>query len=282
MKAFDLIWKTGLLIVALSFFSNLYSQNYTISIENGNEINSNKFEFNVYIISNSGEFVLGAYQAALSFNQQIINDGQLTFEYISGSSDLKNVPSFGIGMFATDGTNELTFASNPAGDDTIYNIKKCIGKFLVTNSKHFGEYKPEVKWNFDGYINTIIIESIATDITKLATHVDLNYNNSLTSTEDKTQKPASFKLYQNYPNPFNPSTKVSYYIPTESNINFQIYTLTGERVYEMNNEQQNAGLHEFVWNGENLASGIYILAMNANPINGSENYSSVKKMTLLK
>ena len=104
----------------------------------------------------------------------------------------------------------------------------------------------------------------------------------MTSNNVKVNLPKDFELYQNYPNPFNPSTKISYYIPTESKIKIQIYSLTGERVYEMNGIQQNEGLHEFVWNGKNLASGIYILALNANPINGEEKYNSVKKMTLLK
>ena len=196
--------------------------------------------------------------------------------------NLEIFPTFGIGIFSTDGEYELTFASNPAGNDTINAVKKCIGKFLITNSKSFGEYKPEIKWNFVGYINTIIIESMSTDITKLATSVNLEYNCALTATSEKAQVPNNFELYQNYPNPFNPSTKISYYIPTESKIKIQIYSLTGERVYEMNGIQQNEGLHEFVWNGKNLASGIYILALNANPINGEEKYNSVKKMTLLK
>ncbi len=282
MKTLDLVRKTGLLTVLLSFFCNTFSQNYTISIENGQEINSKRFEFEVYIKSNSGEFVLGAYQAALSFNQQIINNGQMTFEYVAGTSDLKNIPAFGIGMFSTDGEKELTFASNPAGSDTIPNVKKCIGKFLISNSNSFGKYKPEVKWNFDGYINTIIIESIATDITKLAAPINLEYNSALISNSEESEGPKNFELYQNYPNPFNPSTKISYYIPTESNIKIQIYSLIGERVFETNTEQQNEGLHTFVWNGENLASGIYILAMNADPINGAKKYNSVKKMTLLK
>ena len=99
---------------------------------------------------------------------------------------------------------------------------------------------------------------------------------------EESEIPKNFELYQNYPNPFNPSTKISYYIPTESRIKIQIYSLIGERVYEMNAEQQNVGLHTFTWNGEKLASGIYILAMNADPINGTEKYNSVKKMTLLK
>ena len=281
MKTLDIIWKTGLLIVTLSFFCNTYSQDYTISIENGKQINSKIFQFEVFIKSNSLPIVIEAYQSAFSFNQQIINGGLLTFNYVVGSSDLNNVPTYGIGIFSTDSLKELTFASNPAGHDTI-SEKKCIGKFILTNTKPFGRYKPEIEWNFEGYINTIFIESIATDITNLATSVNLVYDNALTSNNEKAEIPNSFELYQNYPNPFNPSTKICYYIPTESKIKIQIYSLIGERVFEMNEEEQYEGLHEFVWNGKNLASGIYILAMNADPIDGGEKYNSVKKMTLLK
>ena len=282
MKAIVLIGKILAFVLFLSFFSTIYSQSYTVSIEYGKQIDLNKFEFCAFITSKDSEFVLEAYQTALSFNQEIIGEGKLTFEYISGSSSLKNVPTYGIGIFSTDGQNELTFASNPSGSDTINNIKKCIGKFVLTNSKPFGKSKPDIKWNFEGFINTIIIESNATDVTNLATYIDLNYDNSLTAVSDGETKPESFQLNQNYPNPFNPTTRISYYLPKESSIKIQIYTLIGERIFEMDNDIENEGIHEFVWDAKEYASGIYILAMNADALDGTQQFSSVKKMSLLK
>ncbi len=270
-------------LLVFNFFCITQAQDYTLSIENGTQLTSNKFQFEIKIKSNADDFVLEAYQTALNFNEKIISEGEINFEYVPESSELKNVPTFGIGIFASDGQKELTFASNPAGNDTINGVSKRIGKFVITNSKPFAEFKPEIKWNFAGIINTIFIKQVAVDITQSATSIDLNFDNNLTAVnEEDNSLPKNFELYQNYPNPFNPATKISYSLATESEINIKIFNLIGERVFEINNEAQSAGVHKFEWNANNLASGIYILAMNADPINGTEKFTSIKKMTLMK
>ena len=75
--------------------------------------------------------------------------------------------------------------------------------------------------------------------------------------------PKEFALYQNYPNPFNPSTKINYSVPFDSKVIISIYSITGELVTELVNDNVAAGSYSVNFNGSNLASGIYFYRMAA-------------------
>ena len=75
--------------------------------------------------------------------------------------------------------------------------------------------------------------------------------------------PKEFALYQNYPNPFNPTTKINYSVPFDSKVTISIYSITGELVTELVNDNVEAGSYSANFNGINLASGIYFYRMAA-------------------
>lgn len=105
--------------------------------------------------------------------------------------------------------------------------------------------------------------------------------------EPGSQVPTEFAVMQNYPNPFNPSTTIRYALPKDARITLAVYNVLGQKVAELRNEVQNVGYHEAVWNGTNAAgtqvsSGIYIYRLEANPVNGSNSFTSFMKMLLLK
>ncbi|MBL1213511.1 MAG: T9SS type A sorting domain-containing protein [Ignavibacteriae bacterium] len=97
--------------------------------------------------------------------------------------------------------------------------------------------------------------------------------------------PTEFTLSQNYPNPFNPSTKIEYALPVDSKVKLELYSITGEKVATVVNEEQSAGYHTAEFNSSaiasGLASGIYIYRIAATG-NNNKNFVSVKKMMLLK
>jgi len=86
--------------------------------------------------------------------------------------------------------------------------------------------------------------------------------------------PTSFTL-QNYPNPFNPTTTFEFALPMATNVTIQVYNVAGQKVYT-HSDSYEAGIHHHVFDGENLASGIYFYKMDA----GSQTLT--KKMVLLK
>jgi hypothetical protein len=90
-----------------------------------------------------------------------------------------------------------------------------------------------------------------------------------------------FRLIGNYPNPFNPTTTLSYYLPSASDVTLEIFNLLGQRVALLVDQRQEAGLHNVVWDatnssGDQVATGVYLYRLRA----GS--FIESKKMMYLK
>ena len=94
--------------------------------------------------------------------------------------------------------------------------------------------------------------------------------------QENTATPATFELSQNFPNPFNPTTTIPFNLPEKSHVRLSLINILGEVVAEIVNEEYGAGYHEIVFNGENLAAGLYFYKIQ------TEEYSAVKKLVIVK
>jgi len=97
-----------------------------------------------------------------------------------------------------------------------------------------------------------------------------------TDVEQISRMPQDFRLSQNYPNPFNPTTKIEYSISEQSLVQLKVYDILGNEVATIINEDQPAGTYRADFNGQGLASGMYIAKLQAG------NYTKTIKMSLLK
>ena len=89
-------------------------------------------------------------------------------------------------------------------------------------------------------------------------------------------RPETFALYNNYPNPFNPSTKIRYAIVNTGFTSLKVYSLLGEEVASLINEEKTPGVYEINFDAANLTSGTYLYKLQAG------NFTETKKMILLK
>ena len=101
-------------------------------------------------------------------------------------------------------------------------------------------------------------------------------SSSTKETSDEAAIPAEYELSDNYPNPFNPTTMIHYGLPENGFVTLKVYDVLGREVATLVNEYKTAGSYNTVFNGSNLASGVYIYRLTA----GSHNM--VKKMILMK
>ncbi len=85
-----------------------------------------------------------------------------------------------------------------------------------------------------------------------------------------------FTLYHNYPNPFNNSTFIPFRLKKESKVKIILYDLNGKKINTVFNGKLDAGYHEFQFNSENLASGMYFYMFSN--LNNTES----RKMILVK
>ncbi|MBD3224529.1 MAG: T9SS type A sorting domain-containing protein [Caldithrix sp.] len=88
--------------------------------------------------------------------------------------------------------------------------------------------------------------------------------------------PENFHLSPNYPNPFNPITHIKFELPEASHVTLQIVDVNGKVVSTEINDYRPAGVHETIFDGKNLSSGIYFYRIRAG------NFVQTKRMLLVK
>jgi hypothetical protein len=108
-----------------------------------------------------------------------------------------------------------------------------------------------------------------------------------TGVDEEPLLPTVYALNQNYPNPFNPTTQISYALPKESFVTLRVYNTLGQEVVTLVNEEQKAGYIMATWDGRNnlgytVGSGLYFYRIEARPMDGSNVFTEVKKMMLVK
>lgn len=94
--------------------------------------------------------------------------------------------------------------------------------------------------------------------------------------------PSEYALLQNYPNPFNPSTTFELWLATESDVTLSVYDLLGREVQKLISERRPSGTYLTVFDGKNLAAGMYIVRLIATPTNGKPSFVASRKILLLK
>jgi Zn-dependent metalloprotease len=93
--------------------------------------------------------------------------------------------------------------------------------------------------------------------------------------------PARLALDQNQPNPFRPETRISFAVPSRSNVELKVYNVSGQEVRTLVNDTKPAGAYDVRWDGrdaagQRVASGVYFYRIVA------DGQSLTKKMTVMK
>ena len=104
---------------------------------------------------------------------------------------------------------------------------------------------------------------------------------SISSINEMNSKPKAVSLYQNYPNPFNPSTKISFSLPQEENVNLKIYDLLGREIKTLFEKEMAKGNYSISFDGTNYASGLYFARLIVQS-NDTKSYIKTIKMLLNK
>ncbi len=93
---------------------------------------------------------------------------------------------------------------------------------------------------------------------------------------DLSNAPDRFGIVSAYPNPFNSKSVIEYNLPEASNISLSLFDLNGRLILELAEGYTQAGQYSVVINGDDLASGIYMVQLRYGKSR------SKQKLTLLK
>lgn len=102
-----------------------------------------------------------------------------------------------------------------------------------------------------------------------------------TSIEPGNTNPIDYALYTPHPNPFNPATTIQFELPSNADVELNIFNAIGTNIYSQKSASLPAGRHSFLWNGLNheglqVASGIYLFNIE------TREYMATKKGLLIR
>jgi hypothetical protein len=96
----------------------------------------------------------------------------------------------------------------------------------------------------------------------------------------EAENAGDFYLAQNYPNPFNSSSRISFNLRYDSEVTLEVYAITGEKTATLYSGSMKAGVQNYQFNSNQLASGVYIYKLTAAYDGGS--FTSSRKLVVLK
>ncbi|HMN48937.1 MAG TPA: glycoside hydrolase family 3 N-terminal domain-containing protein [Ignavibacteriaceae bacterium] len=160
------------------------------------------------------------------------------------------------GMFMGAISNNYTFdkavelAINAGNDVLLYTANNLNGKSLVDSvvnivMNKISEGKITEQRIDESYNRIILKKSLLTEIKNIAENII----------------PDDFEI-SNYPNPFNSSTQINLRISRAGFVSMKLYNIIGEEIKEIVHEYMEEGVHKFLFNGNELSSGVYLLRMN--------------------
>ncbi len=103
----------------------------------------------------------------------------------------------------------------------------------------------------------------------------------LVANETSEVPDASVKIYENYPNPFSSSTTIPLELESPTYVLAKIVDLSGRTVKILSDGQKEAGRYAIQWegkdeNGAEVASGTYVIQIEANGIRSTKSVSIVR------
>lgn len=88
--------------------------------------------------------------------------------------------------------------------------------------------------------------------------------------------PSGYQLMQNWPNPFNPSTYIAFVLPKDDFVKLEVFDMLGNSIKTLVEGNHRAGTYNIFFDGEGLASGVYLYKLTTG------NFTETKKMLMLK
>ena len=88
--------------------------------------------------------------------------------------------------------------------------------------------------------------------------------------------PNAFSFLPAHPNPFNPVTQITFSLPMGADVSLVVYDINGREVSMIANGWCQAGIHQAIFDGSELASGMYFAKFTAGDFNQTRKLVLVK------
>lgn len=165
----------------------------------------------------------------------------------------------------------------------IPDFDKVIGPVTLPQDVHDIPYV-QIKWKYYYTGERIDPDVGRRDMLRLG-NITVTSRSIYDEEEDEPEIPQNYYIEQNFPNPFNPSTTIRYGLPEHSLVKITIYSVLGEKIATIINEEQPAGIREVEWviPRQGIASGVYYYRIEAAGMESTDSrFTETKPMVIVK
>ena len=204
-------------------------------------------------------------ELVISYNHKDFSfyDFQLSDSFDSYQVVINDLIPGKISLIIYAGTT-VSYNENIIGDIMFNIVNHDVSNSIVSIDKMLSN-------GFDQYSGFLIIDED-----------DGLYSRELNISASSTNYPKKFALDSCYPNPFNPTTQIPFSVPVQSNVSITVYDISGRFITKLVSDIFDSGNHSVKFDGRNLASGIYIVKMDAKSSFSSQAFSQSSKILLVK
>jgi hypothetical protein len=229
-----------------------------------------KYSYVMSIYSNSAKSPDNIYLEAISFEELKVELNQYYFS---------------IGKVETGRSKDTAIVITNRGYESIYvSAYVKMKDYGINYISPVTIVSPDLTFFYEIKPNTSIrevIRFIPKDNAGFTTTIVNNYAPAIYQNTVKTDSirvagNMDSNLYQNYPNPFNSTTRIKFYLSSNSYVTLKIYDILGREIKTLANEQMQAGIYERLFNAQGLASGVYFYRLSTN------DFKMTKKILLVK
>ncbi|TKJ40124.1 hypothetical protein CEE37_10335 [candidate division LCP-89 bacterium B3_LCP] len=232
-------------------------------------ISHNLIYDNISVLNGAGIF------ATYSSTVTIINNTVVNNECTSTSTEAKGGGiCVGTGNSSFSGQNNIIYYNSSYNDPEIYGTVQLTYSCVSTGLAGTGNISnsPEFLDLIGGDLNLhetspcIDAGDPNSPLDPDGTTADMGalfYDHGLgVNSDNPLIQPSTMRLSA-YPNPFNPVAVIRYQLPVMSYVSLIVYDISGRLVTELANGWQDTGEHEAIFDGSDLASGIYIYRLSS-------------------
>jgi hypothetical protein len=176
---------------------------------------------------------------------------------------------FAVSIEPTANGNDVRFKLSTADNSYSWEYGKMDDNALATKT-------------FNSFGIALNAGNAATGITLTDVKVDLGPGISVGVETSEPLLPKVYAISQNYPNPFNPSTMIKYDLPMNSHVTLVVYDILGRAVAKLVDGIQQANSYAIQWNAASMSTGVYFLRIDARSLDGSKDFTAIKKLLLMK
>lgn len=234
-------------------------------------------------------------------------DGTLLIGTFTGSFYAANITTGAVASVGTNGLRISGLAFHPkngslwmsvrppgAGKDNLYKVDPATFQATLIGTSGFGVPTKDITFDENGRLFGVMdtagaqsylfrIDTVNGKGTVLGglsvkgiETIELRSSFVTSVNTGRTPPPEAFELAQNYPNPFNPETAIRYQLSANAQTTLIVYDIIGRAVATLVNGMQSAGSYSVRFDGNGLASGVYIAKLQS----GSD--VRIRKMLLIK